>query len=1534
MPTPLPSSFASAAAGNTQDPSSRRGDGTPSGECYFVVRADVLLGNTSRSRSRMNGATQTFRRPSVATNPSHSRDQTSVITPTGGAYPSHMMSNHSSAARNGAPGDTRYSKEQLLDLYKSQRDLGVISKNVADYFVADWNPHIETSSVNGAWGKRDDKDNPTGAEVCWDHQGQVEPLGLVDMTDDEKETFSGSVNSPLKPPPTNASKENAGTGGPGRRTSVSYSQGNPNAFNTSSPSSARPGPRRRETADSTGTPISPTPGGSRFFRDESNTATPPPSLLRRKTDFRETTSVSKWEEKEKETQGREASEASSPFGSLKRSSTNPVGLPGSTSPWPSASQSASFSPMGAFGAFSLGGTSSAAQTPTTEKRPGFGSLRGESRLKGLFSKDSSEDIASIREKPSLSNLERLGETEAEGRSHSPWGETLKTRTGRSDTNPFPDEPRSGSAALGGSQDISAPSQAVDQLGFSAFGMTSSIPGFRELMQSHENSRNPTPNLQGREPTSPTNTNPYQSPHGDRGDVDDVDTDGSDVQNTNHPGISGLRESTAFGPIRRAGSGIDLPSIDRSQNSSVTGSRSFSNLGALGGLSSLGGASGWPSSGAVGTPTKERSTFGGGFGDPIFGSMADLQSPSLSTLGGGGLFSPHTGISGTGSIGRSSKLGSLFPPAMQEQIQGDQGRHDLGSLDESHQTDTQGDAGKMAPTTTSASHTPVSAVGSIPTSLAAPEGQQPSQASGSGSVPTAQQRTMVMPDRMRWIYRDPQGNIQGPWTGLEMHDWFKAGFFSPDLQIRKLEDVEFEPLAQLVRRIGNSREPFLVPQIGVPHGPEPNASTWGASTAGAAQPPFPGSFPSFGTTLTAEQQNALERRKQEEQYLMARQKEHLAQQQALMKQMSFPAGVPHAIHPPQLQHHSSAHSLHSQPSMGSITSPLNIQPSPIQGPIQQQQQPASGFFDAAGPIRANPLPSVGPQMIGTDFLNSPQDQLPTLLERLNVNSRPDPFAFGSPTSFTARQPDNFLHNQQVASMLQDRQRLQQEQEQYDSIHGDNVFDQRAREERLRQFHSLRAPDGEFGMRTTEGLPTHPATAPAQPGEDVEFSSTRQEVAESSAAAEEPVLTLSQQVQKAAQEQEQLEQQQQQQQQQQQAQANDAAWTSKADPAMPQPFPPPPSASPLPAPAAQRNRQNVAESLAANSRSQTQTPVEAPTTSVAPWAKEVNEMPKGPSLKEIQEAEARNAAQREEMAAAARRAQLLAEQERLSQAQVQQTPGLPSTANWASAGSPATPNSVGSVWNNKGAAATPGGAKKTLAQIQKEEEARKQRLAAAAAAAQNTVTTAPAPSSTGKRYADLASKAAPAAPPVSAGSGAWTTVGASGKAKAPPVAPTGPRSSSGTTPVAASPVRPKAVTAVPVAPRTLPASTPSSNPSRAMEEFTKWAKLTLGKGLNSNINVDDFVQQLVLLPAEAEIISDSVYANSQTMDGRRFAEEFIRRRKLADKGIVESVSASAFADQKNGGGWSEVAKKGSSNAHREEDTSNAAFKVVAPRKKGKR
>ena len=82
---------------------------------------------------------------------------------------------------------------------------------------------------------------------------------------------------------------------------------------------------------------------------------------------------------------------------------------------------------------------------------------------------------------------------------------------------------------------------------------------------------------------------------------------------------------------------------------------------------------------------------------------------------------------------------------------------------------------------------------------------------------------------------------------------------------------------------------------------------------------------------------------------------------------------------------------------------------------------------------------------------------------------------------------------------------------------------------------------------------------------------------------------------------------------------------------------------------------------------------------------------------------------------------------------------------------------------------------------------------------------------------------------------------------------------------------------------------------------------------------------MLPPEPDIISDSIYASSQTLDGRRFAEEFVRRRKLADRGVVPDLGAgsgggggaggfSSPGESKSGsgagGGWSEVAKKAAS------------------------
>lgn len=82
---------------------------------------------------------------------------------------------------------------------------------------------------------------------------------------------------------------------------------------------------------------------------------------------------------------------------------------------------------------------------------------------------------------------------------------------------------------------------------------------------------------------------------------------------------------------------------------------------------------------------------------------------------------------------------------------------------------------------------------------------------------------------------------------------------------------------------------------------------------------------------------------------------------------------------------------------------------------------------------------------------------------------------------------------------------------------------------------------------------------------------------------------------------------------------------------------------------------------------------------------------------------------------------------------------------------------------------------------------------------------------------------------------------------------------------------------------------------------------------------------------EAIKDAVYSSSQLIDGRHFAEEFVRRRKLADKGVVEpsnSGSGSGFSTA-GSSGWNEVAKKG---PPKEDPT--AGFKVIPNKKKGKK
>lgn len=63
---------------------------------------------------------------------------------------------------------------------------------------------------------------------------------------------------------------------------------------------------------------------------------------------------------------------------------------------------------------------------------------------------------------------------------------------------------------------------------------------------------------------------------------------------------------------------------------------------------------------------------------------------------------------------------------------------------------------------------------------------------------------------RWVYRDPSGNVQGPFMSLEMQEWFEAGFFDHSLNVKREDAPFFEPLSALIHKVQNVKAPFSAP----------------------------------------------------------------------------------------------------------------------------------------------------------------------------------------------------------------------------------------------------------------------------------------------------------------------------------------------------------------------------------------------------------------------------------------------------------------------------------------------------------------------------------------------------------------------------------------------------------------------------------------------------------------------------------------------------------------------------------------------------
>lgn len=245
--------------------------------------------------------------------------------------------------------------------------------------------------------------------------------------------------------------------------------------------------------------------------------------------------------------------------------------------------------------------------------------------------------------------------------------------------------------------------------------------------------------------------------------------------------------------------------------------------------------------------------------------------------------------------------------------------------------------------------------------------------------------------------------------------------------------------------------------------------------------------------------------------------------------------------------------------------------------------------------------------------------------------------------------------------------------------------------------------------------------------------------------------------------------------------------------------------------------------------------------APWASnQQKELKPQLTLKEIQALDVERLAKQKQAEAEARSAEAAkvwaaaAHEEKASH----ERPSLPSTASWGV--STATPQ-----------------VSKTLAEIQKEE----------AEAARNKLTKATSSGSTSSFASALANS-------VPKDEGSWTTV-ASKKVLAKK--PSQATITSTTTASNASPQILRSVSAT-------RAPTTSNNIS-VQEDFLVWARSAM-TNLYPTVSKDDLFSIFLALPANSDssvLISETIYSSSATMDGRRFAEEFLKRRKKVEQQI---------------------------------------------------
>ncbi|XP_061664928.1 GRB10-interacting GYF protein 1 isoform X2 [Syngnathoides biaculeatus] len=203
--------------------------------------------------------------------------------------------------------------------------------------------------------------------------------------------------------------------------------------------------------------------------------------------------------------------------------------------------------------------------------------------------------------------------------------------------------------------------------------------------------------------------------------------------------------------------------------------------------------------------------------------------------------------------------------------------------------------------------------------------------------------------MKWFYKDPQGEIQGPFTTVEMCEWFQAGYFTMTLLVKRGCDEGFQPLGEVIKMWGRvpfapgpSPPPLLVRQPPPTQRPQPTRGPAGTVSQSSANVDDGKGWMQKGGRMDRQAMGNLDQERLKKQQELAALYQQLQQQQLfqLINRCSEQGMIPsmnRSMSVPDTGSMWDMHTSASQPSGGEASLwDLTMNPS-TQGPTLEQLQ---------------------------------------------------------------------------------------------------------------------------------------------------------------------------------------------------------------------------------------------------------------------------------------------------------------------------------------------------------------------------------------------------------------------------------------------------------------------------------------------------------------------------------------------------------------------------------------------------------------------